>query len=384
MLMEFDWSQEELEFRQELRTFVEAHVPEEWRRVPVGRYVMTAEDRQRTLAFTHELGKRGWLTPHWPVEYGGSGMPTWRHVILGEEMWSVGEPRGPQYMSVNWIGPAILAFGSEEQKAFHLTQISRGEAFWCQGFSEPDAGSDLASLRTSAVLDGDHYVVNGQKIWTSHTPSAEWCFLLVRTDPEAAKGKGITILLVPMDTPGIEVRPIPNLAEEAAFAEVFLTDVKVPVAFRLGPENGGWDVVRRALQNERVGSPRWERAARVLDAVASWAAEHGRLGDPYVLERLGEARAACEAARYIAYSVIDERARGVPPSAQAYVARIAMVRADKLVAETVFDIMGQGAVDNDSLAAQNYFGALTAGVAAGSYEVNLNLIARQVLSLPRS
>src|SRR5262249_36098689 len=128
--MEFDWSPEEGTFRQELRTFVEGHVPEEWRRGPVGRDGVTAGGPRRTLAFTHELGKRGWLTPHWPVEYGGSGMPTWHHVILGEEMWSVGEPRGPQYMSVNWIGPAILAFGSEEQKAFHLTQISRGEAFW--------------------------------------------------------------------------------------------------------------------------------------------------------------------------------------------------------------------------------------------------------------
>ncbi len=382
--MDFDWSPEEEEFRKALRSFVEERIPEEWQRVPVARYVMTEADRERTLAFTHALGERGWLTPHWPQEYGGSGMPTWHHVILGEEMWSVGEPRGPQYMSVNWIGPAILAFGTEQQKAFHLAQIARGDAFWCQGFSEPDAGSDLASLRTSAVLDGDHYIVNGQKIWTSHTPSADWCFLLVRTDPDAPKGKGITILLVPMDSPGIEVRTIPNLAEEAAFAEVFLTDVRVPAAFRLGPENGGWDVVRRALQNERVGSPRWERAARVLDAAAAWAEEEGLLDDPHVLDRLGESRAACEAARYLAYSVIDERARGETPSAQAYVARIAMVRADKLVAETVFDVMGQASVDNTSLAAQNFFSALTAGVAAGSYEVNLNLIARQVLRLPRS
>jgi alkylation response protein AidB-like acyl-CoA dehydrogenase len=182
----------------------------------------------------------------------------------------------------------------------------------------------------------------------------------------------------------MEIRTIPNLAEEAAFAEVFFTDMRVPVDNRLGPENAGWDVVRRALQNERVGSPRWERAARLLDAVANWAKEQGRLDDPDVQERLGEARAACEAARYLAYVVIDERARNVAPSAQAYVARIAMVRSDKLVAEMALEIMGESAVDDTSLAAQNYFSALTAGVAAGSYEVNLNLVARQVLGLPRS
>lgn len=381
--MEFDWSPEEQAFREGLSAFVDEHLPEEWKRFPVTRYVVTPEDKERTRAFARELGKRGWLTPHWPAEHGGSDMPPWHHVILGEEMWSVGEPRGPQYMSVNWIGPAIMEFGTEEQKSYHLPRISQGAAFWCQGFSEPDAGSDLASLRTSAVLDGDSYVINGQKIWTSHTPAAEWCFLLARTDPAAPKGKGITVLLVPMDTPGIEVRLIPNMSSPAAFAEVFFTDVRVPVSSRLGPENGGWEVVRRVLQGERVGAPRWEHAARVLDAVAERVRELGRLDDPYVLEKLGEARAACEAARYIAYSVIDERARGVGPSAQTYVARVAMVRADKVVAEVAFEVMGQAAVDLGALASRNYFSAVAGGVAGGSREVNLNLVARQVLALPK-
>jgi alkylation response protein AidB-like acyl-CoA dehydrogenase len=305
------------------------------------------------------------------------------HIILGEELWSIGEPRGPQYMSVNWIGPAIMAHGSEAQKSEHLRRIAAGDAFWCQGFSEPDAGSDLASLRCRAVRDGDVYIVNGQKIWTSHTQLADWCFLLVRTDPDAELRMGISILLVPMNTPGIEVRPIPNVAGEGSFAEVFFTDVQVPVASRLGPENRGWDIVRSALTYERVGAPRWERAAVVLDALAARAQEQGRYEDGMVRARLGEAKAACEAARMLAYAVVDERAKGIPPTPSAYVARVAMVRAEKLVAELALWLAGEAGIPAQSLAAHTYYPTLTAGVAAGTYEVQLNLISSLILKLPR-
>jgi alkylation response protein AidB-like acyl-CoA dehydrogenase len=286
-------------------------------------------------------------------------------------------------MSVNWIGPAIMANGTEEQKQEHLGRIAAGEAFWCQGFSEPDAGSDLVSLKCRAVPDGDEYIVNGQKIWTSHTQLAEWCFLLVRTDPDAEPHKGISILLVPMDTPGIEVRMIPNLAGESSLAEVFFTDVHVPATNRLGPENAGWDIVRAALTYERVGAPRWQRATVVLDALARWAKDNGCYDDPIVQARLGEAKAACEAARLVAYTVVDERAKRMPPSPKAYVARVSMVKAEKLVAEVGLWLMGEAGVDRDSLAGHTYFPTLPAGVAAGTFEVQLNLIAGLVLKLPR-
>jgi len=380
--VEFGWTEDEVDYRNQVRQFVDEHVPADWRTEPRQRHFARTE-RDRVTEFTHGLRDRGWLTPHWPTEYGGADAPPWMHVILGEELWSIGEPRGPQYMSVNWIGPAIMSNGNAEQKKQHLSRISDGEAFWCQGFSEPDAGSDLASLKCRAVRDGDEYIVNGQKIWTSHTQLAEWCFLLVRTDPEAEPHKGISILLVPLDTPGIEVRSIPNIAGESSFAEVFFTDVSVPVANRLGPREGGWDIVRNALTYERVGAPRWERATVILDAIAAWSKANGRYDDPAVRSGLGEAKAACEAARYLAYSVIDERAKGIPPTPQAYVARVSMVRAEKLVGELALTVMGEAAIDGSSLAANTYVSALTAGVAAGTYEVQLNLVAGLVLKLPR-
>jgi alkylation response protein AidB-like acyl-CoA dehydrogenase len=202
--------------------------------------------------------------------------------------------------------------GTEAQKRQHLGPIARGEVFWCQGFSEPDADSDLASLRTSAVRDGDEYVVNGSKIWTSHTPLADYCFLLVRTNPQAERHHGISILLVPTSTPSFEVRLIPNFVEPHAFAECFFTDMRVPVSCRLCPEDEGWAAIPTALQYERVGAPKYARAPLVLDRVAEWARREGKLNDGELLRRLGEARAICEAARLIAYRVIDERARQRP------------------------------------------------------------------------
>jgi alkylation response protein AidB-like acyl-CoA dehydrogenase len=379
--VEFSWTDEEQAYRRQVHELVDEWAPG-WRDQPIHHH-FAREERDQVTAFTHELRDRGILTAHWPAEYGGADQSAWMHIILGEELWSIGEPRGPQYMSVNWIGPAIMANGTDAQKAEHLGRISDGEAFWCQGFSEPDAGSDLVSLQTRAVRDGEEYVVNGQKIWTSHTQLAEWCFLLVRTDPEAEPHKGISILLVPMDTPGIEVRLIPNVAGESSFAEVFFTDVHVPVANRLGPENGGWDIVRSALTYERVGAPRWERATAVLDALAEWAKANDRFDDPLVQARLGEGKAACEAARMLAYAVVDERAKRLPPSPKAYVARVSMVRAEKLVAEIALWLMGDAGVTAGSLAGHTYYPTLTAGVAAGTYEVQLNLVAGLVLQLPR-
>jgi alkylation response protein AidB-like acyl-CoA dehydrogenase len=381
--MEFEWSDEDQQFRKELRAFVDAEIPEEWREHPIHRYPDTPAELARVCDFTRKLAERSWLTPHWPKEYGGSEASAWQHLVLGEELWSVGEPRGSQYMSVNWIGPAIMAFGTPEQKDEHLGRITRGEAFWCQGFSEPDAGSDLVRMKTRAVRDGDEYVVNGSKIWTSHLPPAEWCFLLVRTDPEARPHKGITVLMLRTDSPGFESRRIPNVAGEGSFAEVFLTDVRVPVSQRLGEENDGWRIVRQALQFERIGSPRYQRAQLVLEQTQRYAQEHGLMERPQVRLQLARARAAVEAARHMVWTVVDERAKQLPASALAYAARLSVVRAEREVAEVAVCVAGRNAVDASSLSAHNYFHALTAGLAAGSYEVNLNLVSTMLLGLPK-
>jgi alkylation response protein AidB-like acyl-CoA dehydrogenase len=379
--VDFGWSDEEVAFRKELRQFLDTELPEWW-----GVSATTLESPEHlalSKEFAGKLAARGWLTPHWPAAYGGRDASAWQHLILGEEMWARGEPRGPQYMNVNWIGPAIIAYGTDEQKREHLPRMARGEVLWCQGFSEPDAGSDLAALRTRADRVGDEYLVNGRKIWTSYANVADVCFLLVRTDPASERNRGISILLVPTGTPGFEVRAIDAVVGPHAFHELVFTDMRVPQSCRLGPENEGWEIIRYALAYERVGAPRYARTALVLDEVAARAGARGIGADPSVCERLARARALCEAARVLAYRVIDERARGLAPSATAYVARAAMVQAERAVAESAMDVLGAEALQEGSLADTQFRGSLAAGLAAGSYEVQLNLVARLLLGLPK-
>jgi alkylation response protein AidB-like acyl-CoA dehydrogenase len=286
-------------------------------------------------------------------------------------------------MNVNWIGPTILHYGSDEQKAFHLPRISEGRVFWCQGFSEPEAGSDLAALRTLAIRDGQSYVVNGSKLWTSYANHADFCFLVVRTDPDSKRHRGISVLLLPMDLPGIELREIPSVVGESYFFELFFDGVRVPEACRLGPEHAGWDVVTYSLAYERVGAARYARAAYTLDELARRAAERDLLDDPRLLEKLGEARALCEASRLLSYRVIDLRAQGKPPSADTNVARVAATAAERAVSELALEIFGPEALEYGHFAESHFRLAMTAGVAVGTTEINLNLVASRFLSLPR-
>jgi alkylation response protein AidB-like acyl-CoA dehydrogenase len=276
-----------------------------------------------------------------------------------------------------------MRYGTEEQKAQHLPPISRGEVLWCQGFSEPEAGSDLVALRTAALRDGDDYVVNGSKVWTSYSNHADFIILLVRTDPSSKKHHGISVLLVPMDTPGIEVREIPSVVGDRYFHEVFFTDVRVPLSTRLGPENQGWDVVTYALQLERTGAARYARAARTLDRLVELARARGLLEDPLVVDRLAEARTECEAARMLTYRVIDQRAHDLPPMTDTQIARVANATADYRVGELAVEILGSEALEYGSFADSNFRLAMTAGVAVGATEVQLNLIAARHLGLPR-
>ncbi|MCZ6782227.1 MAG: acyl-CoA dehydrogenase family protein, partial [Proteobacteria bacterium] len=278
---------------------------------------------------------------------------------------------------------AIMDFGSEEQKAFHLPRISRGEVLWCQGFSEHASGSDLVALRTSARREGDLYIVNGNKIWTSYVNHADFCFLLVRSDPDSSRHRGISVLLVPMKLPGIEVREIPSVVGERYFHEVFFDDVHVPVNCRRGPENEGWGVVTHSLQYERVGAARYARAALTLDRIVRDLRERGRLDDPRIQEKLGEALAVCEAARLLTYRVIDQRAKGAPPSTDTQIARVAGTRADAFVGELALELYGPEGMEYGSFADANFRLAMTAGVAVGATEIQLNLIASRFLGLPK-
>ena len=379
--MEFGWDDEHLDYRAELVSFLDEELPDHWHgeTAILGSKANTHYSRR----FAGQLAERGWLTPHWPAEFGGYDASPWMLAVLGEELWSRGEPRGPQYMNANWIGPSIMANGTPEQHARYLPPISAGDVIWCQGFSEPDAGTDLASLRTRAVRDGDVYVVNGTKIWTSYGDVAEHCYLLVRTDPEAEAHRGITVLLVDMPTPGLEIATIAGVVGDHSFNELIFTDVRIPVANRLGPENEGWTVVREALSYERVGSPRWARAAFLLNETIELATADGRTIDPIAVEAIGVAKAACEAARVLSYRVIDERARNLPQSPNGNVARVAMVQAERLVAEACLAIDAGHALAYKAPSNYQFRKALAAGVAAGAYEVQLNLISRLHLGLPK-
>jgi alkylation response protein AidB-like acyl-CoA dehydrogenase len=380
--MEFGWSQQDVHHRQELRRFLDEKLPEDWEEM--SRHG-PGSDVQAVFSktFCAAMAERGWLTQHWPSEHGGADTEPWRHSIVGEELWAIGEPRGAQYMNVNWIGPAIMRFGSEEQKAFHLPRISAGSVLWCQGFSEPEAGSDLVALRTMAVRDGDDYVINGTKIWTSYVENADFIFLLVRTEVGSKRHRGMSILMVPVDTPGIEVREIPSVVGARYFHEVFFSDARVATSTRLGPEGEGWSVVEYALQYERVGAARYARAARTLDRLAEIAGQRGMLEDSMVVDRLAEARAVCEAARVLTYKVIDLRAKGRAPTADTQIARVAGTLADTAVADLGLEILGPEALEDGSYADANFRLAMTAGVAVGATEVQLNLIAGRFLGLPR-
>jgi alkylation response protein AidB-like acyl-CoA dehydrogenase len=380
--MQFNWTDDDIRFREELVRFLGETLPDDWDEISKEGPGSDAQV-EFSKGFCRLLAERGWLTPHWPREYGGNDATPWQHAVLSEEMWSRGEPRGPQYMNVNWIGPTIMEFGTDEQKTHHLPPISEGRALWCQGFSEPEAGSDLVALRTAALRDGNDYVINGTKIWTSYANHADYCFLLARTEPESKRHKGISVLLVPMDTPGIELREIPSVVGHRYFHEIFFTDVRIPTAFRLGPENEGWAVVSHALQYERVGAPRYARAGLTLDRLAEYAKARGTFNDPTIQEKLGHARTMCEAARLLSYKVIDQRAKGLPPSADTNVARVAGTTVDRAVGELALEICGSDAIADGSFADANFRMSMTAGVAVGATEIQLNLIASRILQLPK-
>ncbi len=242
----------EIAFRNEVRTFFQSSLPADIRRKQMLGQRLTKNDY---VTWHRILNKKGWVCPLWPVEYGGTGWDAAHYFIFREEMHLAYAP-DPLGFNINLVGPVICRFGTEEQKAWFLPKLRNIDIWFCQGFSEPGAGSDLAGLRTRAELDGDHYVVNGQKLWTSNGHRADWMFALVRTDPNAKKQKGITYLLIDMKSPGLQLRPIVTLDGEHHTNETFFDNVRVPVANRIGEENRGWDYAKFLLGNERAGVAR--------------------------------------------------------------------------------------------------------------------------------
>lgn len=382
--MEFGWSTDELAHRARVRRVLQELLPSDWEQISVhgpGSDEQTAFSRP----FCDALEKEHLLVAHWPREFGGEDADAWRQFILGEEMWAAGEPRGPQYMNVNWIGPVLMRFGTKTQQEKYLPPIHRGQAIWCQGFSEPSAGSDLAALRTRAVPVDGGYRVTGAKIWTSYAGHADTCFLLARipTSDGGAEGKaGIVILLTDMKSPGIQVKQIPALIGQGDIHEVFFDDVFVAVEDRLGGEGQAWEIINFALQNERVGIARYEFSRRMLDRAVARLKASGRWNDPVVQDRAGHALTLCEAARLLVYRIVDGKARGLPPDASGSVARWAVVVADNGVNDFLTEFLPEGLLGDDPVQQAHHQRAIAAGVASGAAEIQLNLTARRWLELP--
>jgi hypothetical protein len=353
---------------------------------PVDRVSPDAERRAAALAWAAALAERGWIAPHWPAELGGAGLTAHEEFILHEEMMRARVP------TVNGIGafllgPTLIAHGTPEQKAEHLLPIARGERTWAQGFSEPEAGSDLAALRTRAVRDGDDYVVNGQKVWTSLGQYADWLFVLARTDPDARKHRGITFLLVDAATPGVTIRPITDIRGAAPFAEIFFDDARVPVRNRVGEENRGWYVAMDALSFERAGIGGVVKFEQALSSLASYVAEHpvNPALRHEIARRYTEMRVLYNLARY----TVSQQAAGGVPGYEASVNQLFGAELAQRLAATGAKVFGPSAQlwGPDSPAADfthMRFDAIAATFLGGTTEIQRNVIATRGLNLPRS
>ncbi len=378
--MDFAWTDEHRAFREKLRAFLKAELPANWESIAhhgPGSAEITAFSRQ----FCARLAEAGMLFPHWPLSMGGQGLDAWFQTILAEEMWAAGEPRGAQYMNVNWIGPTVMKYGSEEQRKTLLPPIVAGNAIWCQGFSEPNSGSDLASLRTRAVLDDGEYVINGQKIWTSYAGLADNCFLLTRTSDD--RKRGITILIVPMDTPGITVRQIPSIIGEGDIHEVFFDDVIVPELARFGEEGQAWEIISYSLRNERLGIPRYHLARKALDRAVGLLKARGDWKGEAVKIEAAKAAALTETARNACYAIVDKRVKDLPIGPEASTARYNVVMAERAVGEFVVEYLPQALIDAEPYLKMHHQRGIVAGIASGAAEIQLNIIATEVLELPR-
>jgi len=369
-------------FRAEVRSWVQANYPAA-KRNPRKR--LGTEDSREWYQL---LSNKGWLAPGWPQEYGGMGLSAAKQLIMMEEMESHGCARLPD-SGLTMLGPMLVRYGSEAQKAYHLPHILSGEHLWCQGYSEPNAGSDLASLRTEAVDEGDHWRVSGQKIWTTMATESNWIFMLVRTDRNAKPQAGISFLLVPLDTPGIEVRPILNLDLHGEFAEVFFTDVKVPKANLVGELNQGWSMAKALLGFERIflGSPK--QSTHSLDRLARLAKLNGAWQQPVFRQRFADLQLDLDCHRALYESFADALRRGQPLGAEVSMLKIFQSELFQRINELALETAGEAAglldpIPEDAALypAGLFIQSLCATIYGGSNEIQRNILAKQVLDLP--
>ncbi len=384
--MDFAFTPEEEDFRKEVRAFLD----EELTARPEG----GVEAYQFYRGFIKKLAARGWLTMAWPKEWGGEGAGYMKQLVYNEEVASREAPS--QDLGSDRVGPTIMLYGTEEQKQRFLPPIISGEAIWCQGFSEPEAGSDLASLQTRAVQDGDDFVINGTKIWTSLAHFAQWMILLVRTDPEAPKHKGISFLLVDVKTPGITVRPLVDMVGRHQFNEIFFDNVRVPRDALLGELNRGWYVATATLDFERSGIQRVIGSMRTYNQLGDYAKETKRNGKPLaahplVRNQLADLKLSFEVGRLLSYRVAWMQGQDLIPNYEASVAKLYGTELAQRLANAGVRILGLGgqlAPGSPHAPLQGkietlYLTAAALTVAAGTSEIMRGIIAGRGLGLPR-
>ena len=392
-MVSFRDSPEEDAFRQEVRQFIDERLPsklkERARYGEEGRDLAVEAAQERWM---DALRERGWHAAHWPREYGGAGLSAIEQFIFKEEM-ARNRVFTPYSVGINQVGPTIMLHGSGEQKGEFLPKMLSGEDVWCQGFSEPGAGSDLASLQTRAVLDGDNYVINGQKIWTSFAHEADWMILLARTDPDAPKHKGISYFLLDMKSSGITVRPLINMGGNTGFNEVFFDNVHVPKKNLLGEENRGWYIATTTLDIERSAVA---TAVNLALRIEDLAAEVKRAaGDAPIKTsirfELAERRIEAEIARLLSYVVISEQKRGRVPNRESATAKLYTSELEQRIAGTTMRLMGlHSLIVGGTAAVQGgahgrfYLTSVASTIGGGTSEIMRNVIAIRGLGMPRS
>ena len=377
---------EEAEFRKGVRSWLEANLPAALR----GR--TTRPPPAELMPWYRTLSHKGWGAPHWPKQYGGMGATLNEQIIMTEELARIGAPQLPA-QGLNHIGPLLIEFASEAQKAKHLPPIIAGTVIWAQGYSEPGAGSDLASLSTRATLEGDHFVVRGQKIWTTWGHHSDWMFALVRTDPQAQpRHAGISFLLIDLHSPGIRIRPIKTIAGDDEFSEVFFDDVIVPAENLVGKLNDGWRLANALLGHERLGTSNPQYALMALDRIKTMARASGVMSDTAFQDRLAAASINVTALSALFSHAVELANQQQSPGPESSIIKIFGSELLQSLNELLLEASGGHAAALDPIATElgdvdvstSYFQSRRVTIYGGSSEIQRNVVARRVLNLPNS
>jgi alkylation response protein AidB-like acyl-CoA dehydrogenase len=396
--MDFSFTPEQEAFRQELRAWLAEHVPASSKELRHLQPQASREDLAFLKAWQRQVYEGGWAGVSWPREYGGRGASLVERMIFDQETAAHKAPTLLNVLGLEIVGPTIIVHGTEEQKRAHLSKILSGEEIWSQGYSEPNSGSDLASLRTRATDDGDFFKVTGQKVWTSLAFYADWCLLLVRTNPDAPKHQGLSCLLVDMKSPGITVKPLRTMTGDSEFNEVYFEDVRVPKVNLLGEKDHGWKVIITSLMFERQGLGFYftfaqKRAYDDLIATARSVTRYGQpvIADPQIRQRLAQAYIDCELLKLNNYRALTRLLRGNPPGPEGSLSKLQWAETNQRMQELAVDLQGPAGqlYEGEPRALYNaywQYGFLRAranSIEGGTSEIQRNILAERVLGLPK-